>query len=79
METLLAGTLRGTAATGEPGELSGDPAEVLGPSARACTEYLSALSVVAIVTYLLLYLVKPALSPQWCSPPGPPMYRRARR
>jgi heme/copper-type cytochrome/quinol oxidase subunit 3 len=56
IETLLAQTLRGDRAPAES-EIT-QPLDVLGPSARAATVYLSTMAGVWLVAYILLYLVK---------------------
>jgi heme/copper-type cytochrome/quinol oxidase subunit 3 len=56
IETLLAQTLRGESETAES-ELT-RPLAVLGPSASACLVYLWLMAGVAVVAWILLYLVK---------------------
>lgn len=55
VETLLATTLRGLP---ETDEVAGGALELLRPSADACSIYLYLTAGVAIVAYVLLYLVK---------------------
>lgn len=55
LETLLAGSLRGLP---DPARPDAEPHELLRPSADACIVWLYGTSGIAIVTYVLLYLVR---------------------
>lgn len=55
VETLFAGSLRGTVASAQ---VSGEPLELLRPATRACAVYLYASSGIALVSYVMLYLIK---------------------
>jgi heme/copper-type cytochrome/quinol oxidase subunit 3 len=55
IETLLVGTMRSLPVEAD---VSAEPLELFRPSAGACAVYVETLGAIAIVTYVLLYLVK---------------------
>jgi hypothetical protein len=56
VETLFVGTIR--AIPLETADVSAEPLDLFRPSAAAATVFLYAVAGIAIVTYVLLYLVK---------------------